>query len=263
MKKLLFLLCFIATTIVSFGQQSGVRYEIVPEGGGPYVLVNSEIQTLTYAATKTVTTTHEETTVQFASLTGAMTVNAVVTNCYKGDKLYCQFATDATTRTVTFGTNFVTSGTLIIPPSSYVESMFLFNGLKWVELSRQPSASSSATNFTATTYTATRTYTVTASELSGGLLVAATATATTTMVLPTTALLAAQVGAVAGTSIEFELINNGASNGTVTVSVSTGMTASGFPGTNTLTLAGSATVGIARFRIMFISATASTLTRIS
>ncbi len=115
----------------------------------------------------------------------------------------------------------------------------------------------------ATTYTATGTYTVTAAELSGGLLVAATSTAATTMVLPTTALMATQFGGVAGTSFDFFVDNSGASNGTVTVAVSTGMTASGFPSSNTLTLAGSATVGIAGFRVTFISATASTLTRIN
>lgn len=116
---------------------------------------------------------------------------------------------------------------------------------------------------TGTTYTATGTYTVTAAQLATGLLVAATETATTTMVLPTAAAMATQFGAVAGTVFEFNVLNNGASNGTVTVAVSTGGTASGFPGTNTLTIAGSATVGIAGFRITFLSATAYTLTRIN
>lgn len=116
---------------------------------------------------------------------------------------------------------------------------------------------------TGTTYTATGTYTVSSAELATGLLVAATSTATTTMVLPTAALMATQFSAVAGTILTFYVLNNGASNGTVTVAVSTGGTASGFPGTNTLTLAGSATVGLAGFRICFLSATAYTLTRVN
>lgn len=286
MKKLLFLFCFIATTIVSFGQQAGVRYNIVPEGGGPFVLVNSEIQTLTYASTKAVATTHAETIMQFASLTGAITINATVTDCYKGDKLYCQFATDGTARVVTFGTNFVTSSTLTIPASSWAESVFLFNGAKWVEVTRQsiltPSFTTITTNAiteatsgqginfnkqtfqlrTATTYTATGSITVTAGELAGGLLVAATSTATTTFTLPTAAQIVTQTSATAGTTFEFVLVNNGASNGTVTVAVGTGITASDFPGTNTLTRTGSATVGVAVFRLTFLTTSAAVLTRI-
>ncbi len=287
MKKLLFLLCFIATTIASFGQQSGVRYELVPEGGGPYVLMNREIQTITYGSTKTVATTHEETIMQFAQLTGAMTINATVTDCYKGDKLYCQFATDGTARVVTFGTNFITGGTLTIPASSWAEVIFLFNGAKWVEATRQnlltptfttitanaitEATSGQGINFnkqtfqlrTATTYTATGSITVTAAELAGGLLVAATSTATTTFTLPTAAQIVTQTGATAGTTFEFVVVNNGASNGTVTVAVGSGITASDFPGTNTLTRTGSATVGVAVFRITFITTSAAVLTRIS
>jgi hypothetical protein len=116
---------------------------------------------------------------------------------------------------------------------------------------------------TSTTYTATGTYTVTAAQLAGGLLVAATSTAASTIVLPTTALMATQFNGTGGTSFDFCIDNSGASNGTVTIAVSTGMTASGFPSSNTLTLAGSATIGIACFRVTFISATASTLTRIN
>lgn len=114
-----------------------------------------------------------------------------------------------------------------------------------------------------TTYTATGAITVAASEVATGALIAATATATTTMTLPTAAQLATQFSAVAGTVIEFYVINSGGTNGTVTVAVGSGMVASGFPSSNTLTLAGSATVGIAGFRIAFISASACTLTRIN
>ena len=116
---------------------------------------------------------------------------------------------------------------------------------------------------TATTYTATGSYTVSATELAGGLLVAATSTATSTMQLPTATAMGTQIGAAAGTTFEFVLLNSGASNGTVTISVNTGIVASDFPGSNTLTRTGSATVGIAVFRLTFISATAATLTRVS
>lgn len=103
--------------------------------------------------------------------------------------------------------------------------------------------------------------TVTASELNGGLL-ANTGTVAVTLTLPTTSLIATQLGASAGSVFDFAVLNN-ASGGTVTMAVGSGMTASDFPGTNTLTRTASSTVGIARFRITFLSATASILTRIN
>lgn len=103
--------------------------------------------------------------------------------------------------------------------------------------------------------------TVTAAELNGGML-ANTGTVAITLTLPTATQMATQLGAAAGSSFDFTVLNN-ASGGTVTIAVGSGITASGFPGTNTLTLANSATVGIARFRLHFLSATAATLTRIN
>lgn len=103
--------------------------------------------------------------------------------------------------------------------------------------------------------------TVTASELNSGLL-SNTGTVAITLTLPTTSLIAAQIGAGAGSIWDFSVQNTG-SGGTITIAVGSGMTASDFPGTNTLTRTASATVGIARFRIHFISASVSTLTRLN
>ncbi|MES2382608.1 MAG: hypothetical protein V4538_16285 [Bacteroidota bacterium] len=111
---------------------------------------------------------------------------------------------------------------------------------------------------TATSYTASAT--VTASELAGGVLTVASGTVTLT--LPTATQMGTQLGAGAGTTFDFVLLN-AASGGTATVVVGTNIVASGFPSTNTLTLANSATIGVAVFRLTFISATAATLTRIN
>lgn len=111
---------------------------------------------------------------------------------------------------------------------------------------------------TSTAYTSNST--ITAAELSGGLITVTSGTLTLT--LPTTTLIAAQIGAVAGTVFDF-VVNNSGSGGTVTIAVGAGIVASGFPSANTLTLANSATVGIAGFRLTFLSATAATLTRIN
>jgi hypothetical protein len=126
----------------------------------------------------------------------------------------------------------------------------------------QVAALVSSTNVSSPVTTAyTTSATVTASDLAGGLL-SNTGTVAITLTLPTTSLIAAQVGATTGSILEFAVLNN-ASGGTVTMAVGSGMTASDFPGTNTLTRTASATVGIARFRITFLSASASILTRIN
>lgn len=104
--------------------------------------------------------------------------------------------------------------------------------------------------------------TVTSVELNGGML-ANTGTVAITLTLPTASLVATQLGAAAGSSFEFTILNNNVGGDVITVAVGSGIVASGFPGTNTLTLANSATVGVARFRIHFLSATAATLTRIN
>ena len=111
---------------------------------------------------------------------------------------------------------------------------------------------------TAATYTVDST--ITAASLAKGLLVISSGTVTLT--LPTATNIGTQLGATAGTTFDFVLQNSGTA-GTATIAVNTGVVASGFPATNTLTLANSATIGIATFRLTFISATEATLTRIS
>lgn len=280
MKRILILLCLIAT--VGFAQQTGTRYGIVPEQGGAYQVPNKEIQTVAYGATTTIATTHEETVIQFATLTGAMTLNATITDCYKGDKLFLQFVANGSERVVTFNTNFDANGALTVGASSYATVWFIFDGVKWFEVTRQNSPTITANTIsvdavsaktsggditfatptiwqgTTTTYTASAT--VSTAELMKGVLVVASGTVTLT--LPTASDAGTALGATAGTSYEF-VVQNSASGGTATVAVNTGITASGFPGTNTLTLANSSTVGIARFRLIFLSSTAATLARIN
>lgn len=105
------------------------------------------------------------------------------------------------------------------------------------------------------------TATATAANIMGGLITS-TSAAPTTITLPSVADLVTASGAAQGTTIDF-IVDNSAGASTVTIAVGVGMTASGFPSTNTLTLANSATVGTAGFRITFMSGTAATLTRIN
>lgn len=297
MKKLLSLSLVLALAL-SVTAQQGYRYSIVPGSNNKYAVPYKEIKAITYAATKTLAPTQEETTYDFAQLTGAMTVSVTITPCYTGDRMTCLFNADGTDRVVTFASQgFSPNGTLTVAASTYAAVHFVFNGSKWQEVSRQNSltqtfttvnATTVSTNSvttgyitektagagitlqkqtfqlrTATTYTATGAITVTAAELAGGLLVAATSTATTTFTLPTAAQIVTQTGATAGTTFEFVVTNaSAADNGTVTVAVGSGITASDFPGTNTLTRTGSVTVGVAVFRITFITTSAAVLTRI-
>lgn len=53
----------------------------------------------------------------FAQLTGALTVNATVTDLKDMDEVVLLFETDGTQRIVTLGTNFLSSGTITIPAS--------------------------------------------------------------------------------------------------------------------------------------------------
>jgi len=64
-----------------------------------------------------------------AQLTGALTLNATnVTKAITGDEYIFHFSTDGTQRIVTFGTNFLSSGTITIPASKTATARGFFNG---------------------------------------------------------------------------------------------------------------------------------------
>jgi len=104
------------------------------------------------------------------------------------------------------------------------------------------------------------TATVTASDLSGGLITS-TSAAAVALTLPTATDLGTQINASRGTTLDFIVDNNTGAN-TVTVTVNTGITAIAGPvitGGATLTVA-SGTVG--QFRIYFLTATTAKIARI-
>ncbi len=276
MKKLLSLLLLFSITL-GFSQR-GYRYSIIPGTDNRYTIPYKEIKAITYAASKTVAPTQEETTYDFAQLTGNLTAIATITPCYTGDRMTCLFVADGTDRVVTFSTGFSANGTLTVPASTRATVSFVFNGSAWKESTRQTSylgafntiaeaTSGSGVSFsdpiirnqnTATAYTSTST--ITATELSGGLI--SVTSGTLTLTLPTATNIGTSVGAGAGTIFDF-VLQNSASGGIATLAVNTGITASTFPSSNTLTLSPSATTGIAVFRLTFISSTVATLTRLN
>jgi hypothetical protein len=76
-----------------------------------------------------------------AQLTGALTLNATaVTKHITGDEFTFHFSTDGTQRIVTFGTNFLASGTVTIPANKTATCWGFFNGTKICIGSREISA---------------------------------------------------------------------------------------------------------------------------
>lgn len=101
---------------------------------------------------------------------------------------------------------------------------------------------------------------VTAAELSGGLITS-TSAAAVTATLPTATALATQLGAVQGTRFTF-VVDNSAGANTVTVGLGAGITVNTpvILGTDTLTVSTANAIGV--FEIIFTSATAAKIFRI-
>lgn len=66
--------------------------------------------------------------VAYAQLTGAMTINATVTNLEQGQEVLFHLGTDGTQRVVTFGTNCKASGTVTIPANKGAIVRAVFDG---------------------------------------------------------------------------------------------------------------------------------------
>lgn len=66
----------------------------------------------------------------YAQLTGAMTINAatVVAQLVQWDVVYFHFSADGTNRVVTFGTNFISSGTLTVTASKDATAVGVYDG---------------------------------------------------------------------------------------------------------------------------------------
>lgn len=77
----------------------------------------------------------------FATLTGALTVNATdVTQYEDGDELYCSFISDATGRVVTWGTNIRSTGTLTMTASQVALAKLIFINGKFTVISQVATA---------------------------------------------------------------------------------------------------------------------------
>ena len=64
----------------------------------------------------------------YAQLTGAMTINLTTTNLLQGDELEFWFEADSSQRIVTFGTGFISSGTVTVTAAKGATCKGVFDG---------------------------------------------------------------------------------------------------------------------------------------
>lgn len=66
--------------------------------------------------------------VSYLQLTGAMTINATTTNLLQGDVIEFWFEADSSQRIVTFGTGFISSGTVTVTAAKGATCIGTFDG---------------------------------------------------------------------------------------------------------------------------------------
>ena len=66
--------------------------------------------------------------VSYAQLTGAMTINATLTNLLQWDEVIFIFEADSSQRIVTFGTGFVSSGTVTVTAAKGATVRAIYDG---------------------------------------------------------------------------------------------------------------------------------------
>jgi hypothetical protein len=105
-------------------------------------LVKNDYQTPVWAASIAIITKPNcaKTLVVPGTLGGATTITitpvAASADPYIGDTITFILTSDTTSRTVTFGTNFTSTGTIAPAISKSATITFMFNGTAWMEVSR-------------------------------------------------------------------------------------------------------------------------------
>ena len=90
-----------------------------------------------YAATLAITPNARESVYKVGALTGAITINATVTDCSAGDRIYFMFEASGGTRVVTLGSNIDASGTISIADTKTAGFSAIYNGSAFVPLGRE------------------------------------------------------------------------------------------------------------------------------
>ena len=95
-----------------------------------------EVITSGTGSTIAIATLHPVTIVEQALATATPTINITSTDPHPGDRLILKLTADGTTRVVTFGTGFKSTGTISVTASSLFVVTFIYDGTNWVEASR-------------------------------------------------------------------------------------------------------------------------------
>lgn len=112
------------------------KFGTTPNQDNTYRMLNNGYVTPAYAATLAYTPIHHNTIYKPAALTGAVTLNLTVTNANVGDMFTYIATASGATRITTFGTGFISAGTLSAADAKQVTAKFIFDGAKFVEISR-------------------------------------------------------------------------------------------------------------------------------
>lgn len=133
MKNLFITLLFSLVLITSASAQ---RFGTTAGNDNTGRVITYDWKTPTYTSTVTVAANASVTMIMPAAFSGTVTpvVNANVTNCKKGDKLeYIFTGATGVAATITFNTNFKSTGTLAVTGAKYSTISFIFNGTYWIE----------------------------------------------------------------------------------------------------------------------------------
>ena len=103
-------------------------------------ILNNQYLTPAYASTIALKPYMAYTLVNPAILTGAVTFTATVVAPFVGDRMTFLLVSDGTTRTATFGTGFLPTGTLAVTTAKNANISFIFNGTAWIETGRAVTA---------------------------------------------------------------------------------------------------------------------------
>jgi hypothetical protein len=108
------------------------------EDNNSYAVQGLKAATQAYASTSAwVAKDSQVQHVCYAQLTGAMTINATLTAMKQFQEVVFWFDTDGTQRIVTFGTGFLSSGTVTIPASKGAIVKGIFDGVAIRIMSRE------------------------------------------------------------------------------------------------------------------------------
>jgi hypothetical protein len=135
MKKIFLIASFALLTLASVAQITTPRFGTTVGRDNTGRVLTYAYAATTYAATLAYTPNAFETTYKIV-LTGALTINVTDTKSQVCDVLTVITTGSGGSRVTTFGTNFISAGTLTAASGKQATARFVFDGVNYVEISR-------------------------------------------------------------------------------------------------------------------------------